>query len=254
VFTTPLVIAILVAVTLGATIGCVLTHLATRPAVNRLRAELADAARQLTHDTLTDLHNRTGLRAIHTAEVASGDPQPIVAILIDLDLFKEVNDTHGHDAGDELLKAAADRIEKLAALFGGHAARLSGDEFAAIIPLGQHRPASLAELFTSIIAEPVKVPTDSGPTTVTITASLGIAITSSIDLLKGVALHHADMAMYHAKQQGGNKHVIHQPGMTMPARRPRQGPRLRDRRLNLSGTRIEARDPATAGRAERATP
>ncbi|WP_212990918.1 GGDEF domain-containing protein [Actinoplanes auranticolor] len=228
-------IATLVAATLGAALGSVMTRLATRLAVNRLRAELADAVRQLTHDSLTGLYNRTGLRTIHTAVVASGDPQPIVVILIDLDLFKEANDTYGHDAGDELLRAAADRIGQLAALVGGHAARLSGDEFAAIIPLGQHRPASLAELFTSVIAEPVKIPTDNGPVTVTITASLGVAITSSTELLEGVALRRADMAMYHAKQRGGNQHVLHQPGMTMPGRRPRRGPRLRDRRRNSSG-------------------
>jgi diguanylate cyclase len=236
VFTTPLVIATLVAATLGAAIGFQLSHLKTRPTTNRLHAELADAVWQLTHDSLTSLHNRTGLRAIHAATAASGEPQPIVAMLIDLDLFKEVNDTYGHDAGDSLLKAAADRIGELATLFGGHAARLSGDEFAAIIPLGQHRLTSLAEQFTTVIAEPVEVRPDNGLVTVAITASLGIAVASSTDLLEGVALHHADTAMYHAKQQGGNRHVLHQPGMTMPAHQPRRGPRLRDRRRDQSGS------------------
>lgn len=233
-FTTPLVIATLVAATLGAALGFLLSRMATRPTINRLRVELADTVWKLTHDPLTGLHNRTGLRAIHTATAASGEPQPIVAMLFDLDLFKEINDTRGHDAGDDLLKAVADRIGQLAALFGGHAARLSGDEFAAIMPLGRHRPTSMAEQFTTVIAEPVKVQADNGPVTVTITASLGITVASSTDLLEGVALHHADIAMYHAKRQGGDRHVLHQPGMTMPGNQPRRGPRLRDRRRDQS--------------------
>jgi diguanylate cyclase len=233
VFTTPIVIATLVAATLGAAIG----FLANRCVITRLRAELADAIWQLTHDPLTGLHNRNGLRTIHTATAtAAAEPRQIVTMLIDLDLFKEINDTHSHDAGDDLLRATADRIGELAALYGGHAARLSGDEFAAIVPLGGTRLASMAEQFTTVIAEPIEVRTDDGPVTITITASLGIAIAASSDLLEGVALHHADTAMYHAKQQGGNRHVFHQPGMTMPVQRPRRGPRLRDRRRDQNGS------------------
>jgi diguanylate cyclase (GGDEF)-like protein len=236
VFTTTLVIATIVAATLGAVTGFLLGRLGMRSTLARLRVELAEAVWRLTHDPLTGLHNRTGLRAIHTATAASGNPQPIAAVLIDLDLFKDINDTHSHDAGDDLLRATADRIGQLAALYGGHAARLSGDEFAAIIPLNGHRVSSMAENFTTVIAEPIEVRTDNGPTTVTITASLGIAVTSSTDLLEGVALHHADVAMYHAKQQGGNRHVLHQPGMTMPGYRLRRGPRLRDRRGDQTGS------------------
>ncbi|MCM4078284.1 GGDEF domain-containing protein [Paractinoplanes hotanensis] len=235
-FTTPLVIATLVAATLGAAIGFLISHRATRPIIARLRAELADAVWQLTHDPLTGLHNRKGLRTIHTATAASAEPRQIVALLIDLDLFKEINDAHSHNAGDDLLKATADRIGQLAKLHGGHAARLSGDEFAAIMPLGATRLARIAEQFTAVIAEPIDVRADSGPVTVAITASLGIAVASSTDPLEGVALHHADLAMYHAKKQGGNRHVFHQPGMTMPGNRPRRGSRLRDRRRDQNGS------------------
>ena len=234
-FTTPLVIATLVAATLGAAIGFLISYGATRPVIARLRAELADAVWQLTHDPLTGLHNRAGLRAIHNATAASTEPQRIVAMLIDLDLFKEVNDAHSHNAGDDLLKATAGRIGELAELYGGHAARLSGDEFAAIMPLSGTRLASMAEQFSTVIAEPVDVHADNGPVTVAITASLGIAVASSTDLLEGVALHHADMAMYHAKQQGGDQHVIYAPGMIMPDCPPRKGPRPRDLRRRTQG-------------------
>ncbi|MEV0903091.1 GGDEF domain-containing protein [Actinoplanes sp. NPDC049802] len=228
-------IATVVAITGGAALGSLTTYLAMRHGINRLRAALSDAVWRLTHDPLTDLHNRLGLRVAHQATTASGDPGRIIVLLIDLDLFKQVNDAHGHDAGDELLRAAADRIGQLAALYGGHAARLSGDEFAAVIPLGRHEPARLAEHFIVLIAEPVTVTGDDGPVTVTITASLGVNIAAGTDLLEGVALHHADLAMYQAKQQGGNRYVFHQPGMTMPDHRPRRGPRLRDRRRTQNG-------------------
>ncbi|SDT12587.1 GGDEF domain-containing protein [Actinoplanes derwentensis] len=233
-FTTPLVIATLVAVTLGAVIGFLTGRRATRLIIARLRDDLADKVWQLTHDPLTGLNNRSGLRAIHTA-IAASEPRQIVTVLIDLDLFKEVNDAYGHDAGDDLLKAAAVRITRLAALYSGHAARLAGDEFAVIAPLDATRLAHMALLFTNVIAEPVEVRTDDGPALVTVTASLGIAVASSTDLLEGVALHHADLAMYHAKQQGGNQYVLYRAGMTMPTRPPRRGPRLRDQRRTPNG-------------------
>lgn len=233
-FTTSLVIATLVAATLGAVIGLLTSRRATRLIIARLRDDLADKVWQLTHDPLTGLNNRAGLRAIHTA-IAGSEYRQIVAVLIDLDLFKEVNDAYGHDAGDDLLKATAVRIARLAALYSGHAARLAGDEFAVIAPLDATRLAHMALLFTNVIAEPVEVRTDDGPALVTVTASLGIAVASSTDLLEGVALHHADMAMYHAKQQGGNQYVLYRAGMTMPTRPPRRGPRLRDQRRTPNG-------------------
>ena len=234
-FTTPLVIATLVAATLGAVIGFLTSRRTTRLIIARLRDDLADKVWQLTHDPLTGLHNRTGLRAIHAAISASTESRQLVAMLIDLDLFKEVNDAYGHDAGDDLLKATAVRITRLAALYSGHAARLAGDEFAVIAPLDATRLAHMALLFTNVIAEPVEVRSDDGPILVAVTASLGIAVASSTDLLEGVALHHADMAMYHAKQQGGNQYVLYRAGMTMPARPPRRGPRLRDQRRTPNG-------------------
>ncbi|MET8364445.1 GGDEF domain-containing protein [Micromonospora sp. NPDC005194] len=230
-FTTLLVIATIVAAMLGVGVG----YLATRPTATRLRAELADAAWQLTHDPLTGLLNRTGLRTIHTAIAASGDPQPIILMLIDLDQFKEVNDVHSHDVGDDLLMETADRLGQLADSFGGIVARLSGDEFAAVLPIRHHPIADIADRFTTVIATPVKVQADSGPVAVTVTASVGIAIVASSDQLEDVALHRADTAMYHAKYQGGDRHILYTPGMTMPERGRRRGRRLRDLRRDQRG-------------------
>ncbi len=60
------------------------------------------------------------------------------------------------------------------------------------------------------------------------TASIGVTACDSADGFDDVVLHRADVAMYHAKHGGGNQHVIYAPGMTMPARTLRRGPRLRD--------------------------
>lgn len=223
-FTTLLVIATIVAATLGVGIG----RLVARPTINRLRAELADAARQLTHDPLTGLLNRTGLHTVHTAIAESNERQPIIVILIDLDRFKEVNDTYSHHVGDDLLRQTGARLAQLAHTYGGIVARLSGDEFAAILPLRQHGMAEPAQRFTTVIAEPVKVQIGRSPVTVTVTASLGIAIVASTDPLEAVALHRADTAMYHAKHQGGDRHVLYASGMTMPDHERRRGPRPRD--------------------------
>ncbi|MEU1756734.1 GGDEF domain-containing protein [Micromonospora matsumotoense] len=228
--TTLLVTAIPVAVALGTAAG----YLATRRTVERLRAELADAAWQLTHDPLTGLLNRIGLRTAHTA-VAAGPPRPLIVILLDLDRFKEVNDAHGHDAGDDLLMEVADRLGHLADAAGGTAARLSGDEFAAILPLRHHRLDDLADQITTAIAAPVTVQAANGPVTVTVTASVGMTITASTDRLEDGPLHRADTAMYQAKHHGGDRHLLYTPGMVMPEQGHRRGPRPRDLRRDRSG-------------------
>ncbi|WP_328468815.1 GGDEF domain-containing protein [Actinoplanes sp. NBC_00393] len=225
-FTTDLVITTIVAIALGAGLG----HLATRRSVTRLRAALADAAWQLTHDSLTGLYNRTGLQAACTA----AEPQPIVVILIDVDRFKEVNDTYGHGAGDILLVRIASRIGELADVHHGSAARLSGDEFVAVVPLGGQRLDRLADMLTTVLAVPTVIPTDEGPVSVAVTASLGIAVVAGPDLV-AVGLRNADTAMYHAKRRGGDQHVLHAPGMTMPVRTPRKGPRTRDLHRRAEG-------------------
>lgn len=226
---------LLVIATVAATLGAGAGYLATRPTTHRLRAELADAAWQLTHDPLTGLLNRTGLRTVHATIAAAGDPQPIIVMLIDLDQFKAINDTHSHDAGDDLLMETADRLDQLAHTYGGTVARLSGDEFAAILPVRHHPLSDIADRFNTVIAAPVKVQADSGPITVTVTASLGIATVASTDPLQDIALHRADTAMYHAKYQGGDRHILYASGMTMPDSVRRRGPRLRDLRRDQRG-------------------
>ncbi|MGN9811440.1 diguanylate cyclase domain-containing protein [Micromonospora sp. BQ11] len=203
-------------------------------ALRRTRAHLADALRQLARDPLTGLLNRTGLLALHATLTAT--PHPMLVLLIDLDNFKAVNDTHGHDAGDHILTEIGARIHEIAALNGGAAARLAGDEYAALLPAHRGTPARVAGLVVALIAQPLDLPGDGEPTTVDVAASVGAAIVDSSDPLEDVALRRADIAMYHAKHSGGNQHTLYAPGMTMPATTPRRGRRLR----NLRPTRPEA--------------
>ncbi|MET8912477.1 diguanylate cyclase [Micromonospora sp. NPDC004551] len=201
------------------------------PLVRRLRNRLTDAIWQLEHDPVTGMLNRAGLIAAHATLTAAGTAGPVIVVLIDLDDFKPVNDTHGHDRGDNILAAIGRRITDIAALHGGTAARLSGDEYAALLPVRTPDLDRIADTFVALIAQPVELTTDGTPITATVTASVGIALAESTDPFEEVALRRADIAMYHAKHHGRNGHAVYEPGMAMPAGGCRRRPRLRDRRL-----------------------
>ncbi|MEU1687883.1 diguanylate cyclase [Micromonospora sp. NPDC005707] len=206
------------------------------PSIRRLRNRLTDATWQLEHDPVTGMLNRAGLLAANAALAEAASSQPIIVVLIDLDDFKPVNDTHGHDRGDDILAAIGRRIADIAALHGGTAARLSGDEFAALLPVRTADLTRIADTFVALIAQPVGLTTHGAPGMVTVTASVGIALAESTDPFEEVALRRADIAMYHAKHDGRNRHVIYEPGMAMPDVGRRRGPRLRDRRLSNEAT------------------
>ncbi|MEV0429669.1 GGDEF domain-containing protein [Micromonospora sp. NPDC050495] len=217
----------LVAFTLGG--------LTTWPLIRQLQHRLTDAIWQLEHDPLTGLLNRAGLLTAHTTLTTADDAGPIMAVLIDLDDFKPVNDTHGHDRGNDVLAQIGERIHDIATLHGGIAARLSGDEYAALLPVRTTDPARIGEIFVTLISQPVQLGADREP--VTVTASVGLALVEATDPLQEVALRRADIAMYHAKHHGRNRHCSYEPGMAMPAAEHHRGPRLRDRgQLNSKAT------------------
>ncbi|MET8354841.1 GGDEF domain-containing protein [Micromonospora sp. NPDC005206] len=218
-----------------AVVALAVGRLTAWPTIHGLRTQLADATSAMLHDPLTGMLNRAGLQAAH-ATLANTDPvQPIIVALIDLDDFKHVNDTHGHSRGDDLLTEVGDRISDIAALHGGTAARLAGDEYAALLPARTDDLDRIADTFTTIISQPVALPTDSGPALVAVSASVGLALVDTSDPFTEVALHRADIAMYHAKRYGRHRHAIYQPGMTMPPAQHRRGPRLRDRHQPTNG-------------------
>ncbi|SIR92062.1 GGDEF domain-containing protein [Micromonospora avicenniae] len=149
-----------------------------------VRYELAALQRATLRDPLTGLANRAGL-ADAWAQLAPLRPWVVV---VDLDGFKPVNDTHGHAAGDVVLTAVAERLRRV----HGVAARLGGDEFAAL--LTDTAPAAAARQIAAAIATPVRLPSG---VAVSVTASIGLAPASPAGL--AAALADADAAMYRAK-------------------------------------------------------
>ncbi|MEV4660286.1 GGDEF domain-containing protein [Micromonospora sp. NPDC049301] len=148
------------------------------------RYELAALHRATLRDPLTGLANRAGLAA-GWKQLAPLRPWVVV---VDLDGFKPVNDTHGHAAGDLVLTAVASRLR----VVHGVAARLGGDEFAAL--LLDPSPAAAARQMAAAIAAPVRLPSG---VAVSVTASIGLAPASPAGL--AAALADADAAMYRAK-------------------------------------------------------
>ena len=164
---------------------------ATRARYRALSARAAKFRKQALEDPLTGLPNRillddrlgTALRAAGR----SGDPCSV--LLIDLDDFKKINDTQGHQAGDEVLRQVALRL-KIALRAQDTPSRIGGDEFAAVLPdTDAAGAARTAERVLRALEE--------------IRASIGIAIFPADGTKPEELLEHADQAMYHAKENGG---------------------------------------------------
>jgi len=160
---------------------------------------------QALHDTLTGLPNRAlivdrATQMLARQERAHGD---VAALFVDLDDFKQVNDTRGHAAGDAYLRQVADR---LAGLFrgGDTVGRLGGDEFVVLIeaPEDDGAPERVAERILAVLSEPIDLEGAALPVSCSIGVARG-AMTSVDDLLQA-----ADAAMYEAKLAGKGRYVV----------------------------------------------
>ncbi|WP_249713880.1 putative bifunctional diguanylate cyclase/phosphodiesterase [Rhizomonospora bruguierae] len=164
--------------------------------LERIAVENAHAA---AHDPLTGLANRRQLLERATALLVKGPTEGVTALLlIDLNHFKEVNDTLGHAAGDRVLIAVAERL-RAAARPGDVVARLGGDEFAVLLT-GLPAPAVAtprAEALLGALYEPI----DLDGMRITVEASGGIAVANGTGGV-GELLRRADVAMYQAKRSG----------------------------------------------------
>jgi diguanylate cyclase (GGDEF)-like protein len=167
------------------------------------RADLVDSSEQsrdaALHDSLTGLPNRTlMLRLIEHAFRRSRRSKKISAVLfVDLDRFKEVNDTHGHQVGDALLVAVAERLTGLLRP-GDSVARLSGDEFV-ILCEDIADPDSVDSLAVRLDAE-LSRPFDVSGLVIAATASIGVAFTGQGTDSPEELLLDADLAMYQSKR------------------------------------------------------
>lgn len=155
-------------------------------------------------DALTGIANRLGFEQ-HFSRLADGD-RPYVLMLIDLDGFKQVNDTHGHDVGDLVLKKMARRFESTIRK-GDFVGRLGGDEFVILLDsdIGRDGAERIAQQIIGCSSTPVS--TGDG-TEVGIGASVGIG-TSSAGSAKERTFKDADLALYSAKRAGKNTYRFH---------------------------------------------
>ena len=147
------------------------------------------------HDSLTGLPNRTAFHDTLATAIAN-DRVPAAILLMDLDRFKEVNDTLGHRYGDLLLVKVAQRFKEVIGA-AGHIARLGGDEFAVVTPSGDSRAAiGLAHR----IADALRDPFELEEMVVDVQASVGIALFPEHGGGVETLLQKADVAMYRAKE------------------------------------------------------
>ncbi|WP_372625262.1 EAL domain-containing protein [Arsukibacterium sp.] len=155
------------------------------------------------YDALTGLPNRALLmdRILHAMEQSRREKKALALCFIDLDKFKQVNDSLGHDIGDLLLKEVARRLG-LSLRERDTVARLGGDEFVVLLE-GYRRGENVsmvARKMLSVVSEPMQL----GPHTVGVSPSIGIALYPDDALTAQELLKHADVAMYHAKEAGRN--------------------------------------------------
>ena len=179
-------------------------------AEDRLNHSAAQLARLADHDPLTDLYNRRRFAAELERELSHVQAQGCfgAVLYLDLDHFKDVNDTLGHRAGDELLSALATRLcEQLRRC--DILARLGGDEFALLLPrLRSERAQAVARRLLAAVQEqglPVH------GRLVHMTASIGIALYPEQGSTADELVTHADLALYQAKQQGRNTYCLYAP-------------------------------------------
>ena len=163
-------------------------------------------------DSLTGLPNRSMYldRLGHTLIEAARDKLPVAVLFVDIDRFKNVNDTLGHSAGDSLLVKVAERLQASVRL-GDTIGRLSGDEFAvAVAHLAREDHAGVvAQKIVSGLAQPFVIDGHS----VYVSASVGISVYPSDGTEPDVLLKNADTAMYRAKQSGRNAYQFYLPQM-----------------------------------------
>lgn len=172
---------------------------------HRLQQE-AEITHMARHDSLTGLPNRVHLREKLTKLLDGGceSDDDIVVHFLDLDRFKEVNDTLGHAVGDALLKQVADRLQGCVRETD-MVARIGGDEFVVVQrsndPLAE--AAALASRLIDVISAPYSLPAGHQ---VHIGTSVGIAIAPQDAVAEDALLQHADIALYCSKDEGGGQY------------------------------------------------
>ncbi|WP_413775611.1 putative bifunctional diguanylate cyclase/phosphodiesterase [Micromonospora sp. RTGN7] len=174
-----------------------------------LRLVTARSSYEAIHDPLTGLLNRAAMLSKGDQALRQrAHDHPVALLLLDIDQFKEVNDTLGHAAGDQLLRLSANRLGALTRS-GDLLGRLGGDEFALLltrVPVigGRTAPMAYALRQAREITERLAAPTEVAGVRMSIEVSVGVVVADAGTADLTELLRRADIAMYQAKEGGGN--------------------------------------------------
>lgn len=206
------------------------------------------------HDGLTGLPNRTLVldRAEQMLARARRRQTPAAALYIDIDGFKQVNDSLGHAAGDQLLQVVGARLASVIRE-ADTAGRIGGDEFIVLLdsPGPDASPELVAERILEVLGQPVDLD-HAGGQPVSIDASIGIVVSDEGADAEGL-LHTADLALYEAKNAGKNRYVLFEANMQTVARdrvlleRDLQGAVAREQLFLLYQPTFDLRDRSVTG-------
>ena len=190
-------------------------HELEREVCRRKQAE-AGIMRLATRDALTSLPNRAALmdRLHQGIRAARREGTQLGVLFLDLDRFKWINDTLGHDVGDAMLQEMAQRLNATVR-DSDTVARLGGDEFAVVLPA--LRRAEDAEVIAAKIITAVLQPLTLRGRTLHVGGSIGVAVFPQQGHNEDSLLRHADLAMYHAKESGGNQYQVFSEHMNVRA-------------------------------------
>jgi diguanylate cyclase (GGDEF)-like protein/PAS domain S-box-containing protein len=163
-----------------------------------------DLAQQALHDELTGLPNRALFlnRLRHALVRTQRNATSVAVMFVDIDRFKVINDSMGHDVGDQLLVQIAERLSR-ATRSGDTVARFGGDEFVVLVDnvSGDSEAAAAAQRIQGVFSKPYML----GETPTYTTASIGVSLSSPGDASADALLRDADAAMYRAKDEGRNR-------------------------------------------------
>jgi diguanylate cyclase (GGDEF)-like protein/PAS domain S-box-containing protein len=189
--------------------------------LTEIRKSQAEVSRLAHFDSLTGLSNRLHMQTTLERILAAPNQANRICslMLLDLDRFKEVNDTLGHPAGDALLRQVSQRLQQIIGN-AGHVGRLGGDEFQLILPAKDSK-AQLGPLAEQII-QTISQPYILDGSAVTIGVSIGIAVAPLDGVTNEALVRNADLALYAAKGRGRGVHHFYAPDLHSDAEDRRQ--------------------------------
>jgi diguanylate cyclase (GGDEF)-like protein len=165
-------------------------------------------------DALTSLPNRHATNTLlqkHVAELKLGKAKELAVMLADLDGFKEVNDTYGHQIGDLLLQGVSSGLAVIASRFDASLSRLGGDEFAFVLvgEATEQRSKEISNAVLKFLSNPMNI----DGRIARVGMSIGIAVVTDVNTPESELLRRADVAMYAAKAHGKNRRFFYVPAL-----------------------------------------